>query len=142
MYQRIVVGTDGSDRANAAVDHAAALARLCGAELHLVQGCGSPIVMTAGYVDAIALNPNELVEGGLAALEPVADRLRGDGTDVQVHVRAESGHVALCNTAEDIDADLIVVGNRGMTGARRFLGSVPNSVAHQAPCSVLIVATD
>jgi nucleotide-binding universal stress UspA family protein len=40
-----------------------------------------------------------------------------------------------------VHAELIVVGNRGMTGARRLLGSVPNSVAHRAPCSVLIVHT-
>jgi nucleotide-binding universal stress UspA family protein len=47
----------------------------------------------------------------------------------------------VCDIAESVHADLIVVGNRGMTGARRLLGSVPNSIAHRAPCSVLIVHT-
>jgi nucleotide-binding universal stress UspA family protein len=47
----------------------------------------------------------------------------------------------LCDVAANVRADLIVVGSRGMTGARRVLGSVPNSVAHNATCSVLIVQT-
>jgi nucleotide-binding universal stress UspA family protein len=49
---------------------------------------------------------------------------------------------AILGIAESEDADLIVVGNRGMTGARRVLGSVPNSVAHGARCAVLIVPTE
>jgi nucleotide-binding universal stress UspA family protein len=48
----------------------------------------------------------------------------------------------LVELAEHLKADLLIVGNRGMTGVRRFmLGSVPNKVAHHAPCSVLIVDT-
>jgi nucleotide-binding universal stress UspA family protein len=53
-----------------------------------------------------------------------------------------SGQAAVCEVASTVDADLIVIGNRGMTGARRVLGSVPNSVAHHASCSVLIVETN
>ena len=46
------------------------------------------------------------------------------------------------DVAEEQGAELIVVGNKGMTGAKRFLlGSVPNKVSHHAPCSVLIVRT-
>jgi nucleotide-binding universal stress UspA family protein len=49
---------------------------------------------------------------------------------------------ALLDVAEQVGADLLVVGNRGMTGARRFvLGSVPNEVSHHSPCSLLIVDT-
>ena len=49
---------------------------------------------------------------------------------------------AILDVAEEQAADLIVVGNKGMTGAKRFLlGSVPNKVSHHAPCSVLIVRT-
>jgi nucleotide-binding universal stress UspA family protein len=141
MYQRIVVGTDGSDGASTAVEHAAALARLCGAELHLVQGSGSAVVTAPLYGEVIAVDPHQIVQACKEQLEPTADRLRSTGLDVSIHVVAAAGHAALCDVAEQLDADLIVVGNRGMSGARRFLGSVPNSVAHQAPCSVLIVAT-
>ncbi len=45
-------------------------------------------------------------------------------------------------TAVDVGADLIVVGSKGMRGARRYLGSVPNSVAHGAHCAVLVIKTD
>jgi nucleotide-binding universal stress UspA family protein len=75
------------------------------------------------------------------ALEPIADRYRAEGIATEVHVVSSSGANALCDVAAQTDADLIVVGNRGMTGAKRFLGSVPNSVAHHATCSVLIVET-
>jgi len=142
MYQRIVVGTDGSDRARAAVDQAAALARALGAELHLVQGCGSAIVVSPMYGEAAGFNPAELVDACTAELQPLVDELSSGGLDVSLHVEPTSGRDAVCGVAEQIDADLIVVGNRGMTGAKRLLGSVPNSIAHHATCSVLIASTD
>ena len=88
------------------------------------------------------VDPHQVIKACTDELAPLADRLGATGITVKVHVLAESGHAALCDVADVIGADLIVVGNRGMTGARRFLGSVPNSVAHRAPCSVLIVHTD
>jgi nucleotide-binding universal stress UspA family protein len=142
MYRRIVVGTDGSGRAGAAIEHAASLAQMSGASLHLVQGCGSPIVTSPIYGEAAAFNPAEIVDACEAELQPLRDELAGRGIDVSIHVLPTSGQGALCDVASEIEADLIVVGNRGMTGARRLLGSVPNSVAHHAPCSVLIVATE
>jgi nucleotide-binding universal stress UspA family protein len=142
MYQRIVVGTDGSERALAAVEQAAALASATGAALHLVQGCGSAVIVSPLYGEAAGINPAELVGACTAELQPLVDELRGRDLEVTLHVVPASGRDALCSVAEEIAADLIVVGNRGMTGAKRMLGSVPNSVAHHAPCSVLIAATD
>jgi nucleotide-binding universal stress UspA family protein len=142
MYQRIVVGTDGSERAGTAVEQAVALARLSQAELHLVLGCGSPVIAAPYYAGTAPIDPAEAVRACTDQLEAIAEPLRADGLDVATHVNSSSGHSALCDIAADINADLIVVGNRGMTGAKRFLGSVPNSVAHQAPCSVLIVSTN
>lgn len=141
MYQNIVVGTDGSERAAVAVEHAAELARLSGGRLHLVQGCGSPLLSIPMYGDSNAVDHDDVVKGVEAELEPLAGRLRSTGIDVELHVMAASGHSAVCDVADSTNADLIVVGNRGMTGARRLLGSVPNSVAHRARCSVLIVHT-
>ena len=54
---------------------------------------------------------------------------------------ASQKYPELIADAAEVEADLIVVGNKGMTGVRRVLGSVPNSVAHSAPCSVLIAFT-
>ena len=60
---------------------------------------------------------------------------------METHARFGTPAEVLCDLAAHLDADLIVVGNRGMQGGRRFLGSVPNTVSHHAPCSVLIVDT-
>jgi nucleotide-binding universal stress UspA family protein len=68
--------------------------------------------------------------------------VRDAGLDVETFAREGDPADAILDVAEERDADLIVVGNKGMTGARRFLlGSVPNKVSHHAPCSVLIVRT-
>jgi nucleotide-binding universal stress UspA family protein len=142
MYQRIVVGTDGSERARAAVDHAAALAAATGASLHLVQGCGSAIVVSPLYGEAVGIDPAELVVACKTELQPLVDELSARGLDVSLHVVPTAGRDALCSVADEVDADLIVVGNRGMAGVKRLLGSVPNAVAHHANCSVLIADTD
>jgi len=64
------------------------------------------------------------------------------GVDVETRAVRGDAADAIIEVAEQVGADLIVVGNKGMTGARRFLlGSVPNKVSHHAPCSVLIVRT-
>ena len=142
MYERIVVGTDGSDRAQAAVQHAASLAGAFDAQLHLVQGCGITVVASPLYGASVGIDPNEIVSACTASLQPVVDELAAGGLDVSMHVVATSGRDAVCDVADQVGADLIVVGSRGMTGAKRVLGSVPNSIAHHASCSVLIVATD
>ncbi len=141
MYERIVVGTDGSPGAQAAVEHAATLARTTGAELHVVQGCGSPVAIASPHGVGVDVDPCEVEKACRGALAPDTERLRSSGLTVETHVVSKTGADAVCSVAEDVRADLIIVGNRGMTGARRLLGSVPNSIAHQAPCSVLIVAT-
>ena len=147
MYQSIVVGTDGSETAQHAVNTAAELARLSGARLTVVTAYRS--------VRAVAL----LAAGGSAAIDfhdaeeqqrMEAEELlthavmRMDATDVRVSTQARTGDAAeaLIATAEEVGADLLVVGNRGMGGVARFLlGSVPNRVAHHSPCAVLIAHT-
>ena len=59
----------------------------------------------------------------------------------QAHVLPGDPADVILQVAREVDADLIVVGNRGMHGARRVLGSVPNTLSHHAECSVLIVQT-
>src|SRR6202000_1183244 len=83
------------------------------------------------------VNPREDVD---ATLSEAADEVREAGLDGETFARAGGPAGAILDVAEERDADLIVVGNKGMTGARRFLlGSVPNKVSHHAPCSVLII---
>ena len=69
------------------------------------------------------------------------DRLIAKGVDAHGHVCSGDPAQALITVAEDQGAEMIVVGNRGMSGAKRMLGSVPNSVSHHARCGVLIVPT-
>ena len=63
------------------------------------------------------------------------------GVEVVAHPREGDPADAILSVAEETQADLIVVGNKGMTGARRLLGSVPNKISHNAPCGVYIVRT-
>jgi nucleotide-binding universal stress UspA family protein len=86
-----------------------------------------------------AISPREDVE---ATLESAATLAREDGVEVEVFPRQGDPADAILDVAEEQQADLIIVGNKGMTGAKRFLlGSVPNKVSHHAPCSVLIIRT-
>ena len=71
-----------------------------------------------------------------------AEQIGAAGVDVTTFAREGDPADAILDVAEERDAGLIVVGNKGMTGAKRFLlGSVPNKVSHHAPCSVMIIRT-
>ena len=142
MYSTIVVGTDGSATASVAVTRAGELAKLCGGTVHLVHGAGSAVVADAAMMAVPVALTEDSLDGLRAELDKQAEPLRSSGVEVVVHVEPASGPEAVLGYAENVDADLIVVGNQGMTGKRRFiLGSVPNAVSHHAPCSVLIVRT-
>jgi nucleotide-binding universal stress UspA family protein len=79
----------------------------------------------------------------LALLERAREDARTAGlSDVETYARQGDAADAILDVAEERRTDLIVIGNKGMTGAKRFLlGSVPNKISHHAPCSVLIVRT-
>jgi nucleotide-binding universal stress UspA family protein len=145
MFSSIVVGIDGSDTAREAMRQATALARSVGARIALVSAYEP--VSDARLRESIAvprdlhwiINPREDVE---ATLEQAATEVRAAGVEVEVYARQGDPADAILDVAEERDCDLIVVGNKGMTGAKRFLlGSVPNKVSHHAPCSVLIIRT-
>jgi nucleotide-binding universal stress UspA family protein len=139
VSESIVVGTDGSDTAKRAVAEAVRLAKALGAEVHVVSAY-EPLrgVHVEGGVEAAPL-PDDVVDSTLAQAAAV-----GRFADVEVSTHAVRGDPAdaLVELANDINASLIVVGNQGMHGAKRILGSVPNTVSHKARCNVLIVATD
>ncbi len=149
MYTNIVVGTDGSETAGVAVQHAVELAKLNGAVLHLVHAyrpisvgeaamvasSGAAVLDVEGINSGIAGNATEVCTRAAAAAER-------DDVKVELHTVPGDPADALISVAREVGADLLVVGNRGMSGARRFvLGSVPNKVSHHAPCSILIVDT-
>jgi nucleotide-binding universal stress UspA family protein len=146
MFKSIVVGTDGSDTATQAVRQAVDLARSIGAKLELVSAY-EPVPAQRLREERReapedlqwAINEREDVD---TTLEAAAEVARGAGVDADVYARQGDPADAILDVAEEREADLIVVGNKGMTGAKRFLlGSVPNKVSHHAPCSVLIIRT-
>jgi nucleotide-binding universal stress UspA family protein len=141
VYSKILVGTDGSETASEAVRQAAELAGLHGAELVVMHGFRT----TSSAPDVGFAVPAVDIEGVRAAGKEILEEAAGGlGSDVKARTILREGDPAeaLLDAAEEEGADLIVVGNRGMRGAKRFLlGSVPNRVAHHAPCSVLIVHT-
>jgi nucleotide-binding universal stress UspA family protein len=146
MFQSIVVGTDGSETATQAVHQAVDLAKTTGARIELVSAyepVGSQRLREESREapDDVqwSINPREDVE---STLEEAAETAREASVEVEIHARQGDPADAILDVAEEKSADLIVVGNKGMTGARRFLlGSVPNKVSHHAPCSVLIIRT-
>jgi nucleotide-binding universal stress UspA family protein len=138
----IVVGTDGSAGAEAAMDKVIELVHEEGATVHLV--CVYPgqtplerIGMTARQeatdlrgvaADVLARCERRCTEAGFAVEKHAVE---GDPAQVIIEVASEHG------------ADLIAVGARGSTGLRRFLlGSVSSKLVHHAPSSVLIVRQD
>lgn len=141
----VVVGTDGSDSAAKAVAEAARLAVALGAELHLVyafeplagaQIQGAPAAAAAIWQPL----PDAEVE---TVLGSHALGVKREGLVVVTHSSKSSPADALIDIADEIDAQMIVVGSRGMHGVRRFVqSSVPNAVSHSARRNVLIVATD
>jgi nucleotide-binding universal stress UspA family protein len=143
MIQTVAVGTDGSDTASKAVEFA----------LDIAEKFGAKVVVASSYrpvgEDRIrrdqrdapddiqwTINPTQDVD---SALRSVEDKARDRGLEVASEARQGDPADVLCEIAEEHGADLLVVGNKGMQ--RRVLGSVPNSVSHKAPCSVVIVKT-
>ena len=143
MLETIAVGTDGSATATKAVEFALDLAEHYNARIVFVSSY-RPVSESrlrqeqkeAPQELQWSLNPAEDVEATLRDVEEMADQRGLKWTSV-----AKEGDPAdvLVDLAEAHDADVLVIGNRGMH--RRVLGSVPNSVSHKANCSVMIVKT-
>jgi nucleotide-binding universal stress UspA family protein len=146
MFGSIVVGTDGSSTATQAVREAVDMAKATGATLELVSAYApvSESRLRAERRDAPedvqwAISPKQEVE---LSLSDAAEIARDAGVAVNTHAREGDPADAILDVAEELNAGLVIVGNKGMTGAKRFLlGSVPDKISHHAPCSVLIVRT-
>jgi nucleotide-binding universal stress UspA family protein len=147
VFGSIVVGTDGSDTAQEAVKQAIELARIADAALEVVSAY-EPVSAQRLRDEASeapkdmqwSIGPREDVD---ATLSRVAEEAKEAGVaTVRTFARQGDPADAILDVAEEQRSGLIVVGNKGMTGAKRFLlGSVPNKVSHHAPCSVLIIRT-
>jgi len=139
MFDVIVVGANDSETARRAVEAAVGIAKMSGGTLHIVSAFEPKNLPRGDLPQELGLLSNEgEVDALLQELSFVA---KAQGVEAILHKSAPPAADALIKYAEDVDADLLVVGNRGMKGVRRLLGSVPNTVAHGAPCSVAIIDT-
>lgn len=148
-YRRVLVGTDGSASASVAVRHAARLAKSSGADLVVVTAYTTDPAQERELAEEREQAPDDVrwaITGPGEAEERLASakRIVAEQGELNVRARTVPGDPAdaLIATAEELLCDVIVLGNRGMSGSSRFLlGSVPNKVSHHAPCDVLIVPT-
>ena len=143
MFKSIVVGTDGSETADIALRRAIELAALTGGKLHVVSayepsparvGGNKPVAEAAEW----SVGSDFKVE---AVLQRAQDEAQSGSIDFEVHATKGDAADSLIAADKEHDTEVIVLGSRGMRGARRVLGSVPNKVSHHAPCDVLIVQT-
>jgi nucleotide-binding universal stress UspA family protein len=137
------VATDGSKTAAEAVRVATELAIACGASLHIanIYRAGGGSGLRAPEMK-MAL-PEGIDRGSVAATqtEAIAAHARTKGLTTKSHVMPGDPVEQILAIASEQKIDVIVVGNKGMRGAKRILGSVPNGIAHRASCAVLIVNT-
>ena len=141
MISTVAVGTDGSVTAAKAVEVAAELARRFDARLVLVsafQGSERPPIDRRAASPEVqwAFSPLARVQEILARTQ---EELQRDGIECITRVDEGDPAEVLVRLAEECEADIIVIGNKGMH--RRVLASVPNTVTHKAPCSVMVVKT-
>ena len=143
MYKKIVVGTDGSETAAKALKEATTLASMSGAHLHIAMATpGMPMMSSPEMMMAAVPFADAGEQATRSVLEGAEAFARDAGVEVSTHVLSGDPADGLLSLCEQVDADLLVIGNRGMQGARRFfLGSVSSRCAHHASCSILIVHT-
>jgi nucleotide-binding universal stress UspA family protein len=143
MVQTVAVGTDGSGTADKAVEFAIDLAARYEAKIVFISAYNPVSESRLKREGREApddlqwmINPAEDVD---ATLRDCEERAEERGLRWASEARHGDPAKILVELAESNGADVLVIGNKGME--RRVLGSVPNSVSHNAPCSVLIVKT-
>ncbi len=140
MFNVVVVGADDSPSALEAFNRAVEFARMSGGTLHIVTAYKPRPAGSTDLPDEFRYSMASTIDADVL-LRRLADLATEQGVATELHAATEDPADAIVGVADREGADLIVVGNKGMKGARRVLGSVPNTVAHRAPCSVLILPT-
>jgi len=139
LVSRILVATDQSTTATRAVEWAATMAERFQAELVLLQVI---VPDTEGGPDEPRPAESQATTQTARSLEELAVRLAGPRGKARVAVDPDPAR-AIVDVADQEGVDVVVVGNVGMSGRKKFLlGNVPNRVSHMARCSVIIVNTD
>jgi nucleotide-binding universal stress UspA family protein len=136
----IVVGTDGSPSADVAVARAVEIAKGAGRPVHLVTAYPAGPSYGERIVSSAKSAPVDIVQVAESVLARESRAFEDNGIEVVTHARGGDPAEVLIAIAEEVGADLIVVGARGLSGLQRFmLGSVSSKLSHHAPMSVLVV---
>ena len=139
----IVVGTDGSPGAQLAVERTAEIAKGSRARVHLVTAYPDVPSSREMLTSSAKADPIDLRQVAESVLSRAGRELEADGIEFEFHTREGDPAEAIIQVAEEQEADLIVVGARGLTGLQRFLlGSVSSKLSHHAPISVMVVRNE
>lgn len=139
MFNVVVVGADGSPTARRAVEAATEMALMSRGVLHIVSAFSpKSYADSSGSKEFVSLSNEGEVESLLQSLSFIA---KNRGVEVRTHAAKGAPSEVIVKMADELNADLVVVGNKGMKGVRRVLGSVPNSVVHSVNCSVAVIDT-
>jgi nucleotide-binding universal stress UspA family protein len=152
MFKNVLVGADDSATALRAVGAAVEVAAKFGAKLHIATAYlpetvrATHLLAGASYGLPVYPNLNDAAEDhsgdtAKALLARLGQLAKEANVEAEFHAVTGPPAEAIVQAANRLGADLVIVGNKGMRGAKRVLGSVPNSIAHHAQCSVLIVDT-
>ena len=143
MYKHILTALDGSPRALHVLRHAAELAARSGAQLHLVRAVHLPLGVPA---DAFTMTGDQLISRllghGAQELTELAESLRPGLTPVlwgQRLCRLGAPAQVVVDLADELHADLIVIGSHGYDVVDRLLGTTAARIVNHARCSVLVV---
>ncbi|MCE4601237.1 MAG: universal stress protein [Desulfurococcales archaeon] len=141
MYKKLLVGVDWSEASLKAVEKAVEMAKAMGSKLVLVTVVPPPTVFLGEAMAPEVVDTTPLVEATRRKLSELADRYREEHkVEVLVEVIVGEPSESIVEYATEIEADLIVLGKRRLSGIERFiLGSVTKKVVEKSPVDVLIV---
>jgi nucleotide-binding universal stress UspA family protein len=139
--KNVLVATDFSTHSEAAVRMATLLAKTFNATVHLVHAFDTPIPIFTPYEVVV---PDGFLEqardSATRSLHASRDKIQAESVTVKAHLTEGPAASAIARAAEELGADLIVMGTRGNTGLKHVvLGSVAERTIRLAPCSVLTV---
>jgi nucleotide-binding universal stress UspA family protein len=138
-HTKILVASDGSDASRLAIDQAVHLADLQHADLHLIH-----VGLLSAWVQPDTLSPTQYarlkqeaqsrLDAEVAYVEDVG------GTLTEAHLRMGTADSEILRLSEELEVDLLVVGNRGQNAIKRIvLGSDSENIVRYAPCTVMVV---
>lgn len=138
--KKILVCLDASPRAPRVLTAAIDLARRTGARLTLFRSVGVPPEIV--QEDVIGIKPSDLMERLVASAKESLARHQAEVSNELLEaaeVKVGTPWSAICETAREVGADLIVIGSHGYGGLDRLLGTTAAKVVNHAECSVLVV---